>query len=59
VFERGPSLVGAAALNGLRMVVFSWLFQFGVLLEKIGTRYVVHTTALSIPQPIERITIKP
>jgi hypothetical protein len=56
--ERGPSLVGVAALNGLRMVVVSWLFQFGVLPEKIEMRYVVQAAALSIPQPFERITAK-
>jgi hypothetical protein len=40
------------------MVVVSWLFQFGVLPEKIDMRYVVQAAALSIPQPFERITAK-
>lgn len=32
--ERGPSFVGAAALNGLRMVVFSWPVVAAFLSER-------------------------
>ena len=49
VLERGPSLVGAVALNGLRMVVVSSIVDVGVLLAA----YVVARPSESIARRAE------
>src|SRR5262245_27611839 len=55
-FERGPSLVGAAALNGLRMVNSPWLLAIRLCRKANPEAYVVVAKLASIAQREQIIT---